>query len=243
MPSKADIYAAADIPIEDVPAQAQVNPSETPAVQSLPAAGYGRREALRIRQENLDREIETRAVSEFMHAIDPSKFHSIDNEIAALYTDGSDVPNQRPDRCYCWVEWNERLPSDHGQHVQAKQSEGWKFVTKDMNDAQCIARAVITPEGYIRWGSTVLMWIERDRYVHIQALLNAHQKMIEGQQFSAPTLVAMGAKYGIDVRTELPPDVVSRAKAKYDAQVRQQRAWKNIDQQLRTGLPGHFPSS
>ena len=216
--------------------------ADTPGTDALPAAGHGRREALLLRQARLDREIEERSEAIFIDAIDPAKFRSVDNEIAAFAMDGSDVPNQRADYAYCWVEWNERLPSDHGQHVEAAQFRGFEFVRKSDVEFKGLDRCRVTPEGYIRWGSTLLMRCPRDRFVQFQAMLRAQQKIRAGEHLQPTRIVELGEKYGVKVHTELSPEAIARARQQYDIQQRQQQAWKRIDRRLRDGLPGHFPA-
>lgn len=216
--------------------------AKSKGTETLPPPGHGRDEALRMRQDSLEREIEEMARVRFMEAIDPSKFTHLDNEIAAYAHAGATIPHARPDRVYCWVEWNTRLPSDHGQHVMSKQSEGWELVHENDPDASGVTPCTITPEGHIRWGSCVLMSCDRTRYIHVQAMHRARQMMIEGQHMNASTLVELGEKYGVTVHTDLPPETIRRAQQQHRIRQQHQAAWSRIDQRLRNGT-AHVPSA
>ena len=215
--------------------------SKLKGTETLPPAGHGRREALVRRQVALEQEIEERASISFLHAIDPAKFGHIDNEIAQLALDGSDVPNARDDYCYSWIEWNERSPSDHGQHLMRAQGVGYEFVHAADPDAKGMDKSRTTPDERVRWGTAVLMRIPRTRYIHLKVAALTRQKIIEGQHMNAKTLVEMGERYNVNVLTHLPAETMSRARMLYDIQKRQS-AMGRIDKQLRTGLPGHFSS-
>lgn len=209
--------------------------------ESLPPAGYGRNETLRMRQDDLDREIEERSNALFLAAIDPAKFGHIDNEIAQYAQRDGAVPHARPDYKYCWVEYNQRNPSDHGQHLLANQQEGWECVHEGDDDAQGVAPVTETPEGYLRWGSVILMRIQRDRYVTIQATRRARQKLIEGQHMDASHIVELGHRYGVEIHTSLPPETIQRAKMQHRMKLTQQQAWQRIDRKLRDGTAHHMP--
>lgn len=211
--------------------------------ESLPPLGYMRQEALKMREDNLNREIDELSDKLLLYSIDPSKLHDIDPEIAAVaYYDESDVPNAQPDRVYQWVEYSTRNPSDHGQHLTRAQSQGYKFITEHDPEAKGMHHCTFTSEGYLRWGSLLLMWIPRERYVNLRAISRRDAKQRRGEHLDATKLVELGDKYGVQVHTELPAEAMRQAKQQLAMRKRREAAIKRIDQRLRDGT-AHLPGS
>ncbi len=180
------------------------------------ATGHGRREAERMRQDTLDQKIDELSDKILLNSIDPSKME-LDNEIAFVAHDASHIPNQRPDYHYCWVEWSQKNPSDHGQHVDFKLNEGWELVRKSDQEFDGLERCTTTPEGYIRWGSTVLCRVKLEVYIQIRARYLAIQKQRRGDAMNASRLLELGDKYGVKVFNHLDPFTLQRVQQRHNA--------------------------
>jgi len=193
---------------------------ETQGTDTLPPAGHWRKEALIRRQAQLEQQIEEKANQMLVGAIDASKM-DIDPEIAFGAQDHSVIGNHKSDYHYTWVEWNERLPSDHGQHMEAARSMGYEPVRATDEDGRSAGdRFRITPEGWIRWGSCIYMRISRQRYITVMAMRRAEQMSRRGDEMNATRLVELGDRYGVKVHTNLPEDVMQRARQQHESQKR-----------------------
>lgn len=208
--------------------------------ETLPPAGYLRQEALRRREDALQRQIEELSNKYLIHSIDPSKFTDLDPEIVQFALDGSDIPNRQPGYEYLWVEYNTRNPSDHGEHVTSALMVGYKLVTENDPEAKGLDHASFTGEGYIRWGSGLLARIPQERYITLRAKERADSRLRQGYHLDASKLVELSERHNVKIHTELPPEAIAHARQQYAMRQRQQKAWNRIDTRLREGT-AHLP--
>ena len=209
---------------------------KAPGTESLPPAGYGRHETLRMRADELDRMIEERTEQLALGLID-KKNMKIDPEIAYHYADILDVRPANPERFYCWVETG--LRNDRPEHVYAKQSMGWEFVGG--NDPEC-PHVQQTPEGYRRLGTCLLMWLSMERWVELKARERLAWKRQRGDLTNVNTMMEIAYKYrdsGIIVREQLKdfsPEVLAQAERRLmQNRANDQQQWNRIDARLRAG--------
>ena len=195
-----------------------------------------------MRRDTLDRQIEEQAERLLLESIDPNKLR-VDREIAWAL-DVSDVPHALDGFEYLLVEWNTRNPSDHGQHVEHARVMGWTPVRTDDPDGQGLERCQETPEHHIRWGSTILMRLPQTRYIELKARERLRLLQMQGKGTNAEHLVELGEKFGVPVHSELPEDIMRRARQRYQArqqvvnmQFNNPAATQAIDAQLRRGAP------
>lgn len=215
--------------------------------ESLPPAGHWRNEALKRRGDNLEATIEARAQQLFIESLDPSKM-TIDNEIAYAHRDASALQHAKVGYHYKWVEYSQSNPSDRGQHIDNARMIGYEPVREKDSDAKGLTdRCYITPEGYIRWGSTILMRIKEEVFIEHMALVKARAMRRRGDAMNAERLVELGDKYGVKVHTELSSEVMQRAQQRHQHMQRvmavrstNQQAMRNIDRRLRAGN-AHLP--
>jgi hypothetical protein len=208
---------------------------ETLGTATLPPPGYGRDEALRMRQDRLQQLIQERGEQIAFGLLDPQHL-KVDAEIARYYADILAVAPTQPDRMYCWVETGIR--DNRPEHVHHKQMQGWKFVTCEDPECPAVPR---TAEGYRRLGTTVLMWIDIERYVEIKAHEHAVALRQRGDMQSADRMVEVAARHGAQVKiienwNQLSPEARQLAEQRFSMRQRQlQRTWEHIDQELRGG--------
>lgn len=208
----------------------------SPGAETLPPAGFGREEALRMRQDNLDQMIEERANQLALGLIDHKNL-KIDPEVARHYADILSVRPANPDRMYCWVETGIR--NDYPGHVYAKQAQGWEFVNEQDPECPYVQK---TPEGYRRLGTCLLMWVDIERWVELRAQERLQWKKQRGDLNNVNTMYEIAYKYrdyGINVREKLSdfsPEVIAQAERRLmqnRSNLKQQ--WNRIDAQLREG--------
>mgnify|MGYP001564869306 FL=1 len=239
MATREDIERAAQAPVletrkKDAPGTSGTS-QETPGTATLPPSGYGRDEALRMRQDRLQQLIQERGEQIAFGLIDPRHL-KVDPDIARYYADILQVTPAQPDRIYCWVETG--LRNNHPEHVHHKQMQGWFFVLGDDPECPHLPR---TPEGHRRLGTTVLMWIDLEHYVEIRANEHAAALRQRGDMQSADRMLEVAARHGAQVKiienwSQLSSE--SRALAEQRFAMRQrdlQRSWDTIDRELRGG--------
>ena len=233
MATPEDIRRAAEAPVTE--ARERDTPGETPGTATLPPPGYGRNEVLRMRQDRLQQLIQERGEQIAFGLLDPRHMKT-DHEIARYYADIIAVTPAQPDRMYCWVETGVR--DNHPEHAHHKQIEGWKFVTAEDPECPAIPRTV---EGYRRLGTTVLMWIDLERYVEIKAHEYAAALKQRGDMGSADRMLEVAARHGAQVRvienwSQLSPEARQLAEQRFAMRRRElERTWDHIDQELRGG--------
>lgn len=239
MASRDDIERAAHAPVIET-RKADVgkltgSPEETPGVSTLPPPGYAREEVLRIRHDQLQQLIQTRGEQIAFGLLDPRHL-KVDPDIARYYADILQVTPAQHDRIYCWVETGMR--NNHPEHVHHKQMQGWLFVLGADPECPDLPR---TPEGHRRLGTTVLMWLDIDRYVELKAHEHAAALRQRGDINNADRMLDAAAKHGAQVKiienwNQLSPESRAVAEQRFSQRQRQlQRTWEHIDQELRGG--------
>lgn len=216
----------------------------------LPPPGHERREALRQRDETLQREVERVGQTIVMGSIDP-KYMKIDAEIRSR-TSYLNVSHPKPGYVYAWVSKN-----NHNNHRQRLEAIGYETVQGD--DPECLelrgtdgrGAGTGTPDTTRQLHDVILMRIKREYYVAYKA--REHARTVQAQMASASTLLSMAAPYrnrgitvgpmqgleesmGSDLRgPRIRPRRYSSQRARYLG------LWNNhyMDQHLREGtVPG-----
>lgn len=202
---------------------------------TLPPAGYGRQEALRMRHDRLQQLIQERGEQIAFGMVDPSKLN-VDPEIVRYYADILAVTNPQPNRQYCWVECGMR--DNHPEHVHNKQMQGWQFVNEDDPECPNVPRS---PMGHRRLGTAVLMWIDIERWVEIKAHEYAAALRQRGDMNSADRMLEAAQRHGMQVRiienwSQLSPESRALAEQRFTQRQRTlQQTRDRIDQELRNG--------
>jgi hypothetical protein len=233
MATKDEIMRAAQAPVTEV--RKAEAPQETIGTETLPPKGYGRQEVLRMRHDRLQQLIQERGEQIAFGIVDPNAL-TVDPEIARYYADILAVTNPQPDRQYCWVECGMR--DNHPEHVHNKQMQGWKFVT--LTDPEC-PDVPKSPQGHRRLGTTVLMWIEIERWIELKAHEHAQALKQRGDMGSADRMLEVAARHGAQVKVienwnQLSPEARSLAEGRFVQRQRGlQQAWERIDQELKHG--------
>ena len=239
MASREDILKAASAPVletrhQDAP-QAPEARAETPGQAALPPPGYGRDETLRMRHDRLQRLIQERGEQIAFGLLDPSSL-KVDSDIVRYYADILAVTNPQPNRQYCWVECGIR--DNHPEHVQHKQMQGWNFVLHDDPECPGVPRS---PLGHRKLGTTVLMWIDIERWVEIRAHEHAAALRQRGDMTNADQMLEVAARHGAQVKiienwNQLSPESRQLAEQRFQHRQRTlQRTWEHVDQELRGG--------
>ena len=243
MASKEDIERAVNAPViettkKDAPGM-QGRSATTPGTTALPPPGHSRDEVLRMRQDHLQQLIQQRGEQIAFGLLDPRHL-KVDPDIARYYADILQVTPAKADRIYCWVETG--LRNNHPEHVHHKQMQGWLFVLE--NDAECpdLPR---TPEGHRRLGTTVLMWLDIERYVELKAHEHAAALKQRGDINNADRMLDIAAKHGAQVKiienwNQLSPESRTIAEQRFSQRQRAlKQTWDHIDQELRGGTAHH----
>ena len=234
MASKDDILKAASAAVLEGKGQ-DVPQGETTGTATLPPPGHSRNEVLRMRQDRLQQLIQERGEQMAFGVLDPRTL-DIDPEIARHYADILAVSHAKADRIYCWVETGKF--NNHPEHVHHKQMQGWNFVGPDDPECPNIPRS---PEGYRKLGTTLLMWLDIEKYVNLRATEHASALRQRGDLGNADRMLEVAARHGASVNVienwgQLSPE--SRALAERRFALRQrslQQAHQRIDQELRAG--------
>lgn len=240
MATKDDITQAAHAPVTEISKKdaallASQQAQEGSGASTLPPAGYGRNEALRMRHDRLQKLIQERGEQIAFGLVDPNALR-VDPDIARYYADILAVTPSNPDRMYCWVETGMR--DNHPEHVHHKQMQGWDFVLRDDPECPHVPR---TPEGHRRLGTTKLMWISLERYVEIKAHEHAAALRQRGDLGSADRMLEIASRHGAQVKIienwgQLSPESRALAEQRFAMRTRQlEQARDHIDDQLRNG--------
>lgn len=234
MATKDQINEAAQAPVLEV-RKGDRPQGNTPGTATLPPPGYGRQEVLKMRQDRLQQLIQERGEQIAFGLLDESKL-KVDPDIARYYADILAVSSPQPDRQYCWVETGIR--DNHPEHVHNKQMQGWHFVLPEDPECPDVPR---TPQGYRRLGTTVLMWIELERWVEIKAHEYAAALRQRGDMASADRMLEVAQRHGAQVKvienwSQLSPESRQLAEQRFVQRQRSlEQAWNKIDQELRGG--------
>ena len=209
---------------EDLTEEQQTAAAEA-ATAGLPEAGHERREALKKREDDLQKQIEQMAGHMLSGTLNQEALE-IDNEIAGK-VQYLRVSNPRPERVYMWASKNRSM-----QHIQLLKMLGWQIVQGD--DQEALELQGMEPGSHRSLGDVILMWIPRDRYIVLAARMRA--RTVERQRASAAGLIEMGDQFrskGFIVRPhgmdgiEGPP-IAPRAMTR-------QQAVRAVDKMLRQG--------
>lgn len=245
MASREEIERAARAPVvettrKDAPILGAVQGSApTPGTASLPDPGHSRDEVVRMRHDRLQQLIQERGEQIAFGLVDPRHL-KVDPDIARYYADILEVSPAHPERFYCWVETGIR--NNHPEHVHHKQMQGWRFVEDDDPECPHIPR---TPEGHRRLGTTVLMYVDIERYVELKAHEHAAALRQRGDMGSADRMLEVAARHGAQVKiienwNQLSPESRALAEQRFSQRQRQlQQTWDRIDQELRGGTAHH----
>lgn len=234
MATKDDITHAANAPVLEV-RKDDTPEEETPGTATLPPAGYGRQETLRMRHDRLQQLVQQRGEQIAFGIIDPKQL-KVDPAIARYYADILAVSNPQSYRQYCWVECGMR--DNHPEHVHNKIMQGWKFVEAEDPECEDVPR---DPHGHRRLGTTVLMWLDIERWVELKAHEYAAALRQRGDLGSADRMLEIAHKHSAEVRIiqnwgELSAESRALAEQRFAQRQRShQQAWERIDQELRGG--------
>ena len=144
---------------------------------NLPPAGDARRDELKRREDDLQRQVDELSATSEIGAIDPRAFE-VDREIAHHYDPQSmsvlSITNPRPEREYCWTNF----VSQHGSMVWLKKAEGWQVVQGD--DPEC-RDSMSGADTTRRRGDLILMWISKARKASLdQIAINRAERQRHG---------------------------------------------------------------
>lgn len=209
---------------------------EAHGTKTLPPAGYGRQEALRMRQAKLEQAIEESSELKLIGGLDPSAFKP--DPYFLHHSDEMGVPHgDYANYEYLWAETSHR-----GQHIDLAKRAGYAPVRKDDPDGADFMQ--YSPEGYPLVGSTILMKMPLDRYIDLRAEYLADYKRKRGDIFNVDKMLEISERYAsktgkpaIKIVDRFTPEQIRNAQAR--AMFRRQRssnqAWQNIDSHLREG--------
>ncbi len=207
---------------------------DTQGTETLPPPGYGRQEALRIRQVRLERAIEQASDLKLMGRLDPEALKPDPYFLA--HHDEMSVPHGDFDSYeYLWVETSHR-----GHHVDLAKRAGYEPVRKDDPDGKDFMQ--YTPEGYPIVGSAILFRIPLERYINLRAEQLTDYKVKRGDIFNVDKMMEISEKFAsrtgkpaIKIIDRFTPDQIRNAQQR--AAVRRQResSWEIINQHLTEG--------
>jgi hypothetical protein len=220
---------------EEIAAAAAAKGTET-----LPPAGHGRDEALKLRAMTLEEEAEQLAEQMIVGEI-PEKFQRLDREIVQKL-EQLDVSDKREDMHYVWVNF----VNDHGQHIERKKLVGFEVVTGTGEDCP-EGHELLTADGTRQIGDVLLMRVPRTRAVFLKARERKIDLERRGVLRNPDALAEMAFKHTggrIKIHTQLSEEHKQIAERRVEMRYqRMQQAYTRLGQQLEGGKvlhEGHF---
>lgn len=207
---------------------------ESKGVDTLPPKGYGRDEALRLRQARLDRAIEQASELKFVGRLDPEALKP--QPYFQHHYDEMSVPHGDFEKYeYLWGETSHR-----GHHIDLLKRGGYEPVHKDNPDGEGFMQ--YTPEGYPQIGSTILFRIPLERYIEMRAEQLADYKTKRGDIFNVDRMLEISERFAartgkpsIKIVERFSPDQIRNAQARAAFRRQKQNQWDTIDQHLKEG--------
>ena len=188
--------------------------------EELPPPGDARRDALKARQENLDREKEKFDSQVELEAMTPESMEVIPEVAQQVHM--LRLRNPDPEYDYCWANCR----AANGIKVDMKEVEGWEIVRSSHPESK---GQRIDEFGRCRVGDAVLMRLRKDASLALKRRDRA--KRLAMQAGVGSDLEALADKFGVNARP-LTPQEMQRMAAK-------QIAGQRFNQMLRTGsVPG-----
>lgn len=201
---------------------------------TLPPAGYGRQEALRLRQARLDRAIEEASQMKLLGRLDPSMLTP--QPYFQHHFDEMSVPHGDFETYeYLWVETSHR-----GHHVDLARRAGYEPVRQTDPDGKDFMQ--YSPEGYPLVGSTVLFRIPLERYIDLRAAQLAEYKERRGDIYNVDKMLQISedfasrtGKPAVKIVDRFSPDQIRNAQARAAFRRQRQNQWDTIDHHLKEG--------